>query len=342
MTPSRRTAMTRPTHLLLALLLALALAACGSDDDTTTTRAASEGDPANVNLAEAQSFLEDGDLALVREARAGGAAIAEEVDPAPAESARLASRAGAEFDLLVYATPHLARASWESLLATDAVEEGARAVRAVNLIAVFPERGSREVHAVVARRLRELDAACSDPAGDRALRALCYDPGAEPVPPPGRGTQRDELAPAGAEVTVRGVRYRVTIARQLNPYEEPDEEILGGRRPDGDNLLFGVFLHACNPSDERPARSTDRLTLVGPFGSETRPITLPADNPFAYEPTELQPGACVPRDGSVAARAVDGALLAFEIPPERLQERPLGLQIVGPEGATRATVKLDV
>ncbi len=43
------------------------MAACGSDDDTATTRAASEGAPANVNLAEAQSFLEEGDRALVRE-----------------------------------------------------------------------------------------------------------------------------------------------------------------------------------------------------------------------------------------------------------------------------------
>jgi hypothetical protein len=326
-----------------AISIALGVSACGGDDgDADSAKRPRTAAPANVNLAEAQSYLERGDVAIVRDARAGGAALADELDPAPAESARLTSQRGPGFALLVYATPKLARTSWESVLATDAVQSGASVIRAVNLIAVFRERADGAFHTLVARRLRRLAKACADPTGDPKLRALCYEPHADPVPPPGPGTQVDELAPVGAEVVVGDIRYSVALARQLNPHEPPDEAIVGDRRPEGGDLLLGVFLRACNASGDAPARTTERITLVGPFGAEERPITLAAENPFAYDATRLAGGDCVPRPGSVADSTTGGMAVVFRITPERLQERPLGLRIVGPTGSDRAVVQLDV
>ena len=335
--------MHRSTALLLSLL-ALTLSACGGDDEQDAPASAGGAPVANVSLAEAQGYLERGELALVREGLEDeGAPIATEIEPEPTTSRRLAAQNGRELDLLVFATPEEARAAWESVLEdTSLREEGGAAVRAVNLVAVFPRPPGEGTYARIRDALRALGDACRGPGGDPELRRLCFEGEDEQVPPAGEGTDADELAPIGSTVVVGDVAYRVTIARQLNPRIAPDEELVDGRRPEGDALLFGVFLQACNPEGGEPARATGRVALLDAFGARAEPVDLGADNPFAYRPATIEPGECLPQPGSVAERAVDGRLVLFEVPADRLENRPLGLEVVSPDGRDRATVQLDV
>ena len=335
--------MPRSPSLACLVLFVLAVAACGGDEQAAGEPPVPERQVANVSLAEAQSYLERDEVGLVRQALGEGRApIAQELEPAPADSRRLAAQTGVEFDLLVFSTPDRARAAWESLLDTEVIEEGGTATRAVNLVVVFSERARRsDVRRAVRRSLRTLAQACGGDDGDPALRSLCFgDEGG--VPPAGEGTDTDELAPIGASVQVGGVRYDVTIARQLNPRIEPDEELVEGYTPgDDDALLFGVFLKACN-TKEQPVRPTDRLALLAAFGTRVQPVELPDGNPFAYAPRRLEPGDCLPAEGSVADRVIDGRMLLFEVTNDLLDQRPLGLEIVAPDGSERAVVQLDV
>ena len=330
--------MRRALHLLALTFTASLLAGCGGDDPEPDAAARDTGPAApRVDLAEAQSAIERGDIALVRTATTGDAAIATEVRPRPTDSARLEEQSGREFDLLVFATANEARAAWESVLDTEVVGEGGAAIRAVNLVAVYPEAPEDGVYGQITRSLRALATACRTPDGDAELRALCFERDADPVPPAGEGTDLDELAPIGAEVTVDGIEYRVTTARQLNPRIAPDEELVGDLEAPDDGLLFGVFLRACNVSDQ-PRTTSERLAIVDAFGARVRPA--PSDGPADYAPTRLEPGDCTPVDGSIADRAADGRLLVFAMATERLQDRPLALAIVS-EGE-RAAVQLDV
>jgi hypothetical protein len=142
-------------------------------------------------------------------------------------------------------------------------------------------------------------------------------------------------------VVIDGVRYRPIIARQLNPRVAPDAELVGGRRPDGNQLFFGVVVEACNVTDER-VRTTGRMTLVSAFGAEERPVELASDNPFAYRRFTIDRDDCVPGPDSPAERTLGGRLLLFEVPRDRLAERPVGLRIVSSDGKQAATVQLDV
>ena len=342
--PAGRATGVKPATVAIALATLL-LAGCGGDTSTSAADPAERerAAEAHVTLAEARRFLERGDLALVYEATGGRAGVAAEVRPAPSESARLAGQSSRELDLLVFATPAAARAAWESVLDTEIIDEGGRAVRVVNLVAVFPERGlGSDTYRRVRERLRLLAVACrARDRGSPEADEICFGDPDGGVPPSGEGTDADELVPSGTTVTLGGIRYDVTIARQLNPRIEPDEALTGGRRPGDGRLFFGVFLRACNPSGAT-AMPTGRLTLVDAFGSRAEPVVLPESNPFAYDPARIEAGDCIPREDSAAERTVSGALLLFELPRERLGERPLGLEIVSRDGRDRATIELDV
>ena len=333
--------MPRRPFVVALLLLAMASAGCGDESDSSASPGAADEPSPNVSLAEAQTYLERGPLELVRQALGDGpAAIATELDPRPAASRRLEAKNSREFDLLIYATPNLARRSWESILDTAVVREGGSAMRAVNVVAVFPVPTDDGVYAAIKRKLRALAVACAGTNGDPELRELCFEDEG-PVPPEGEGVQADEFSRIEGPVVVGDIRYRPIIARQLNPRIPPDAETVGGRRPDGRELFFGVVVEACNTA-ERPVRTTDRIELVSAFGAEEAPVDLARDNPFAYRPQTIEPSECVPQPDSVAERTLGGKLLLFEIPRERLEERPVVLRITSADGLERATVQLDL
>jgi hypothetical protein len=56
----------------------------------------------------------------------------------------------------------------------------------------------------------------------------------------------------------------------------------------------------------------------------------------------LEPGQCLPGEGTAADRTFDGAALVFELPYEAAQERPMILEIADPSGSGEARVQLDL
>jgi hypothetical protein len=151
----------------------------------------------------------------------------------------------------------------------------------------------------------------------------------------------DEPAREGLALELEGVEYNVFITRQLNPTITPDEAYYDGAEPERGQTLYGVFLQACNNSDE-PLETVDEFVVVDNQGNEFEPEELPEDNQFAYRARELLPKECIPEAGSVAQLGpTSGSMLLFQIPLQNTENRPLELEIEG-EGDEALTFELDI
>lgn len=145
------------------------------------------------------------------------------------------------------------------------------------------------------------------------------------------GQEHEEGEPLreGLAIPLAGVSYNVFITRQLNLADVEDRGYVQDLPdPPTGSAYYGVFLEACNVSDE-PLETTDSFRIVDTAGNELEPVELEPTNPFAYEAVTLEPDECIPTDGSVASTgATGGALLIFEVPLESVENRPLELEIV--------------
>jgi len=307
--------------VLAASGVAVACGGDGADSPATGGRGDSE---AFITLADARGVIERA-VAIVRtggDADVGGVAGDPDLEQTVVASARYATQSGREFDVFVFGSRAAARRA-----APSVVDDGESAVRAANVLAVFPTRyQSVDAYRAVAGAMRRLAVAC-DPDGEQGepqLRRLCVTRAG--IPPPGEGVDRDEAQDEGEPVVVGGLHYDPLLARRLNPNIAPDKAMLSGRKPPEGKIWFGVFLRVCNRG-ERERTSSDRLALVGAFGARARPsVVLARDNLFAYRPRSLGPGECLPRPGSVAERT-DGALVLFAVEREFLQELPIALEV---------------
>ena len=150
----------------------------------------------------------------------------------------------------------------------------------------------------------------------------------------------DEPAREGLAIPVDGIQYNVFITRQINPAIQPDEDLYQGPPPAPGSTFYGLFLQACNDTDETH-RAIDDFVVKDNQDEEFEPIELPEDNVFAYRPTTLAPGECIPEAGSVNQLGHSGgALLMFEFPFEVTENRPLELELEGEE-ETKA-IELDL
>ena len=308
---------------LLACTLALGACAlalgCGEDDADTADRVERDATPF-ITLTEAEGVIERGALAVVR---TGGDVEPESDAAGLADAARYETQSGREFDVLVFASPAAARRASASVID---VEDGESGIRAVNVLAVFPVRSNEvDAYRAVARAMRRLALACDRRgADDPPLRRACFGPTA--VPPKAEGVDRSEAQDEEEPIVVEGLHYDPLIARRLNPDIAPDRALVSGLEPPAGKLWFGVFLRVCNRG-EQTRTSSDRLALVDAFGQRTTPSdALPQDNLFAYEPSTLDPGQCLPREGSAAERG-DGALVLFAVSSKILDDRPVALEV---------------
>jgi len=150
----------------------------------------------------------------------------------------------------------------------------------------------------------------------------------------------DEPAREGLALDLDGVDYNVFITRQLNPEIPPDDTYYTGPEPAPDETLFGVFIQACNNSDEA-RQTTDSFTIVDNQGNEFEPEQLEAGEVIAYEPGELDPKECIPEAGSVAQLGpTAGSMLLFQFPLENTENRPLELEIE--QDGEKRTFELDI
>lgn len=311
--------------LIAVVLLGGLLLGCGGDGGPAAERPAA--DEPFLSLSEVASVLEDAKLSS---APVDGDGQREEV----IDAARFAGDSGHEFEVLVFASERDASRALPSIGDRDEVVS---TVRAANVVALFGEQ-YREVEAyeAAATALQRLRRACSDESGVERLRRLCFDYDGG-TPPGGEGVDRDEAEEAEESVVVGGLRYEAVLARILNPYIRPDQQLVSGLQPDEGKIWFGVFLRVCNESDEAQTPSGD-LTLVDAFGKRLEPYELPPDNAFDYEPRPVAPDTCLPPDGSVPARVIDGALVLFEASSDFLGNFPLALEITGAGGGRQRVV----
>ena len=304
----------------LALGACLPALGCGEQDADTAGSAADAATPF-ITLTEAEAVIEQGAPAVVR--TGGGDAESQLDDAGLVDAARYESQSGREFDVLVFSTPAAAREASASVV--DA-EDGESAIRAVNVLTVFPAR-SNEVDAfrAVARAMRRLALACDRRGpGDPRLRRACF--GGAATPPAGAGVDRDAAQDEEEPIVVDGLHYDPLIARRLNPNIVPDRALVSGLAPPEGKIWFGVFLRVCNRG-ERLRTSSDRLALVDAFGQRSTPSgALPQENLFAYRPRPLKPGECLPRAGSAAERN-DGSLVLFAVSAKILGETPVALEV---------------
>jgi len=300
--------------------------ACGEDGADSPAAGGGGDAEAFITLADARGVIERA-VAIVRtggDADVGGVAGDPDLEQTVVDSERYATQSGRQFDVFVFGSPAAARSAARSVVDVD---DGESAIRAANVLAVFPARyQSVDAYRAVAGAMRRLSAAC-DPGGEQGepqLRRRCVT--RAPIPPQGDGVDRDEAQDQGEPVVVGGLHYNALLARRLNPNIAPDKAMLSGRKPPEGKIWFGVFLRVCNRG-ERERTSSDRLALIDAFGASTRPSdALARDNLFAYRPMSLEPDECLPRPGSIAERT-DGALVLFAVEREFLQELPVALEV---------------
>jgi hypothetical protein len=145
----------------------------------------------------------------------------------------------------------------------------------------------------------------------------------------GCGEEEGEPAREGLALTLEGITYNVFITRQVNLQDVEDRGYTEGvPEAPPESTYYGVFLEACNVSEE-PLRSASTFRIVDGQENEFEPLDLDPGNPFAYAPTTLPPGECIPAEGSVASSSpTAGVLLMFELPLEAVENQPLELEIL--------------
>ncbi len=134
----------------------------------------------------------------------------------------------------------------------------------------------------------------------------------------------------GKAFPVGSVDYNVFITRELNPHIVEDNAYYKGPEPPKDQLLYGIFIQACN-NTKKTQQSADKFMITDNQGNVFQPTQLPKDNPFAYQPKTLKAGICEPEQGSVAQLGpTAGSMLLFKLPLQNTENRPLELHIESP------------
>ena len=151
----------------------------------------------------------------------------------------------------------------------------------------------------------------------------------------------------GLAVKVDGIEYTVYITRELNPALPDDKGYWQGDEAEPGFALYGVFLQACNRSDEDDDledgtyEATDDFLVVDTQGNEYEPLEVDEENVFHYHAQSLEPDQCIPEKGSLAERGpTAGAMVPFEFPLEAGENRPLELEIRA--GGEEGLVELDL
>jgi hypothetical protein len=152
----------------------------------------------------------------------------------------------------------------------------------------------------------------------------------------------------GGYVAAGPITYQLQVSRQLNPYATEDKQYLTGlpagtTQPKPDEMWYAVFLQAKNQTDAA-AKSTDTFDIVDTQGNKYYPLQLNAsENPYAWQPTTLEPSAKQPgADTTASFGPTQGQLLLFKLPTQVYSNRPLTLQIHAQGQSTPSTISLDL
>lgn len=149
----------------------------------------------------------------------------------------------------------------------------------------------------------------------------------------------------GLSVPLGGLHYTVFLTRQLNLRLPEDSGYLPGMKEAAPGHgLFAVFLQGCNTGHhDAQAVGLDAFKIVDAQGDQFAPVSLSAENPFAWHSGTVVPENCEPGRGTLAQQGpTSGAIVLFDLPLAATENRPLTLHIQGPYGAGNAPPQAQI
>jgi hypothetical protein len=159
----------------------------------------------------------------------------------------------------------------------------------------------------------------------------------------GCGEEEEELhAVEGEPLELGELLYNVQITRFLNPDATEDRDYLEGlpEPPLGKDYL-AVFMRIQNEGEETE-RIPDSFTIRTSRDETFEPLE-DIESPFALPlGSEIEPGGQVPALDTPAANGpIKGAMVLYLVEEAATENRPLELEIPGPDGEV-GTVELDI
>lgn len=144
----------------------------------------------------------------------------------------------------------------------------------------------------------------------------------------------------GEPVTLGELKYNVIFSRFLNPDDNEDSAYLEGLpKPPPGSAYFGVFFEVQNESEE-PQRLADEFTITDI--DHTKFEAVESESLYAFPVGgEVESQEQIPvLDSTAQLGPIEGSAVIFELPAEALENRPLELEIPGPEGPGEVTLDL--
>jgi hypothetical protein len=144
----------------------------------------------------------------------------------------------------------------------------------------------------------------------------------------------------GEPVELGELSYNVIFSRYLNPNDNEDAAYLVGQPPPPEgSTYFGVFFEVQNESEE-PQTLADSLTITD--ADHQTYDALPTESLYALPfGGEVESQEQIPvLDSTPQQGPIEGSLALFLLPAEASDNRPLTMEIPGPDGPAEVTLDL--
>ena len=144
----------------------------------------------------------------------------------------------------------------------------------------------------------------------------------------------------GEPVELGELKYNVIFSRFLNPDDNEDSAYLVGQpKPPPGSAYLGVFFEVQNESEETQALA-DSFTIVDADHQHFKAVD--SESLYAFPiGGEVEGEEQVPTlDSAPEQGPLEGSVVIFELPASASENRPLTLEIPGPEGPGEVTLDL--
>jgi hypothetical protein len=144
----------------------------------------------------------------------------------------------------------------------------------------------------------------------------------------------------GEPVELGELSYNVIFSRFLNPNDNEDSSYLVGQPPAPEGSgYFGVFFEVQNESEE-PQKLADSFTISD--ADHQTYDAIPSESLYALPfGGEVESQEQIPvLDSTPQQGPIEGSLVLFLLPAEASENRPLTLEIPGPDGPGEVTLDL--
>jgi hypothetical protein len=144
----------------------------------------------------------------------------------------------------------------------------------------------------------------------------------------------------GEPVTLGEVQYNVVFSRFLNPNDTEDSAYLVGQPPPPPgSTYFGVFFEVQNDHDSAQ-ELPDSFTITD--ADHQTYDSIPSESLYAFPlGGEIEAEEQIPvLDTTAQQGPIEGSLVIFRLPDTITANRPLVLEVEGPEGPAEVTLDL--